>query len=444
MIKNYLILAIRVLGRKKFFTFISLFGISFTLAILMLIMSFLQAELGNEKPFTNRDKMVIFNMVEMQNVVADTTMMIDSSKVGSEMVYDTTYSYGENSNSTSMGSLGGQFLLDHFSALPSAVNRTFFIQGVSFNAYVNNSKIVIGLNYTDHNFWEIMDFEFIEGRGYDEEAFERAEPVTVITTKLAKEYFGEESGIVGREVKMDGINHKVIGLVEKPRTSMVSADAFAPSTLSNFYPGEKDNYTGGFNAIFIGENAKAVERIKDEIRNKESTIPMDIISNYNTLVLDDKPNTVFESYARSLLYLNDGAKAGRILRWILIGFIGLFVLLPTLNLINLNVSRIMERSSEIGVRKAFGAKKSNILGQFVFENVVLTIIGGLIGFILALFLINFINTAQLIDDVQLSLNFKFFVYSFIIIILFGIISGILPAYRMSKLQIVNALKENKL
>lgn len=444
MIKNYIILAIRVLGRKKFFTFISLFGISFTLAILMLILSFLQTELGSDQPWTNRDRIVLLDRIEMRNMMPDTTMLIDSMMTAGTMTYDTTYSYGENSNSTTISSLSARFLLNHYTDLPSAENYTFFARGVSFNAYVNNSKIVLPVNYTDHNFWDILDFKFLEGQGYDQDAFDRAEPVAVITDKIAQEYFGFDRDVIGKEIKMDGINHKVIGLIEKPKSSLVSADVFAPSTMSKQYPGDIDRYTGPFTAIFLANTAQDVSNVQQEILEKAESIPMDIVTDFNKLIMKDKSATMFQAYSKTLIPFNDAKKSGKIFTGILIGFISLFVLLPTLNLINLNVSRILERSSEIGVRKAFGASKTNILSQFVFENVILTILGGIIGFLIAIFLINFINSAQLLDDVILSINLKFFIYSFLIIILFGILSGLLPAYRMSKLHIVNALKENKL
>lgn len=118
-------------------------------------------------------------------------------------------------------------------------------------------------------------------------------------------------------------------------------------------------------------------------------------------------------------------------------------MLPTLNLINLNVSRIMERSSEIGVRKAFGATQSNILGQFIVENIVQTILGGLLGMGLAMIMIKMINDAGLLGDIILKVNYKFYVYSLIICLIFGLLSGLLPAYRMSKLHVVNALKQTK-
>ncbi len=444
MIKNYIILAWRVLGRKKFFTFISLFGISFTLGILMVIVSFLQSELGTDKPWTKRDRMVDLARIEMRNMIPDTTRLIDSMLVNGAMNYDTTYSYGENSNSTTIGSLGGKFLLDHFTELENAERYTFYMPGHSYNVYVNNSKITIGAIYCDDNYWDILDHQFLEGRPFDKDMFDRAEPVVVLTEKLADEYFGETSNIVGREMEMVGKTHKVIGLVKNSNSSTHTAGAYAPTTLLKDYPGRTEHYTGGYHALFLAKSPSARKALIKEIGDKEKMIPLDIVTDFNRLYLEDYPGTMFQDFAQMIVPFNKPKEAGLALSIILIGFISLFVLLPTLNLINLNVSRIMERSSEIGVRKSFGASKGNILGQFIFENVILTILGGMIGLALAMILIYFLNSSKILYPIILTINFKFFAYSFLIVILFGILSGFLPAYRMSKIHIVNALKSNKI
>jgi putative ABC transport system permease protein len=96
------------------------------------------------------------------------------------------------------------------------------------------------------------------------------------------------------------------------------------------------------------------------------------------------------------------------------------------------------------VRKAFGANKVNLLIQFIFENIVQTLIGGLIGFLIAVALIYYINSAQLLGDTVLKIDTSFYLISFLICILFGVLSGALPAYRMSRMHIVQALKSNQL
>jgi putative ABC transport system permease protein len=118
----------------------------------------------------------------------------------------------------------------------------------------------------------------------------------------------------------------------------------------------------------------------------------------------------------------------------------LIMLLPTLNLVNINITRIMERSSEIGVRKAFGASSKTLVYQFIVENCILTLIGGLVGTILSFVIIRVFNTIQPVRNLELSLNFTVLGIALLTCLLFGFLSGVYPAWRMSKLHVVTALK----
>ena len=190
------------------------------------------------------------------------------------------------------------------------------------------------------------------------------------------------------------------------------------------------------------KSSSQLDRLKADIAFQNAQIPLPVGSEFEELI--NEHHTYHEFYAQSLLHDEDSSKSLLIMTWVLIGLLSLFVILPTLNLINLNVSRIMERSSEIGVRKAFGASRLTILWQFIFENIVMTFIGGIIGFVLAYILIGLINNRRLLGEIQLQINFSFFIYSLLACLAFGVLSGILPALRMSKLHVVQALKQNKL
>ena len=121
-------------------------------------------------------------------------------------------------------------------------------------------------------------------------------------------------------------------------------------------------------------------------------------------------------------------------------FVLLVMLLPTLNLVNINITRIMERSSEIGVRKAFGASSRTLVYQFIVENLILTFIGGAIGVILSFIIIHFINAAKFIDNLELSVNTSVLIFALLTCLVFGLLSGVYPAWRMSRLNVVTALK----
>ena len=100
----------------------------------------------------------------------------------------------------------------------------------------------------------------------------------------------------------------------------------------------------------------------------------------------------------------------------------------------------MERSSEIGVRKAFGASSRTLVFQFIVENVILTFLGGVIGIVLSLIVLAIFNNSGVLPNANLSMNLNVLMYSVVTCLAFGFLSGIYPAWRMSKMQVVNALK----
>ena len=105
----------------------------------------------------------------------------------------------------------------------------------------------------------------------------------------------------------------------------------------------------------------------------------------------------------------------------------LFSLLPAVNLVNLNMSRIMERASEIGVRKAFGASSRTLVGQFIVENLVLTLLGGAAGFVaVGAGRCGALNASGLIPYAHFTLNLRVFLYGLGLAVFFGLLSGRLP------------------
>jgi putative ABC transport system permease protein len=100
----------------------------------------------------------------------------------------------------------------------------------------------------------------------------------------------------------------------------------------------------------------------------------------------------------------------------------------------------MERASEIGVRKAFGASSRTLVGQFVVENLVLTLVGALVGFVAAGLVLQLINASGVIQYAELSLNYRIFAWGVGLAVVFGLLSGVYPAWRMSRMHPVQALK----
>lgn len=446
MLSNYLKLAWRILGRRKFFTVISLFGISFTLGLLMVTLSFLQTELGANEPLSNKSDLVYLEQIRLARTYFDTITTIDTVLQSGIAVYDTTFTYKESGTAMSQTEISNTVVDDYLQNMPSAKDMTMFSTANTNDVYINGVKLTLDILLADASYWSIFDHKPIEGRFFDDTEVEDASHVIVISTKTAENYFGRQSSVVDEEMFIDGKTYRVIGMYQDNEKIIeyVSPDAVKPyttmnmATLNNFY-------FGPFEVMYLLNNGAMAKTLKAEIKEAATKIPLDHPDNeydFKDVVLE--PKTYNEMYAQGIYYEDDPEKSYGIMKWILIGLLTFFTLLPTLNLINLNVSRIMDRSSEIGVRKAFGAHQGNIITQFIVENIVQTILGGILGFFIAWILITVINKGGYLGTSELILNAKFFIFSFIATLFFGVISGFLPAYKMSKLQIVNALKENKL
>jgi putative ABC transport system permease protein len=151
-------------------------------------------------------------------------------------------------------------------------------------------------------------------------------------------------------------------------------------------------------------------------------------------------DTAFEATARPLLNNPPNENAALVLRTIFIVLALLFMTLPALNLVTLNLSRILERAPEIGVRKAFGAPKRTLIAQFVTENVILTLLGGALGFVFTIIALTALNHTSFIPEAQFNVNARVFGYGMLIAIFFGVLSGFYPAWKMARLNPVNALR----
>ncbi len=406
MLKNYFKIAIAVLKRRKFFTFISLFGISFTLTILMVLTAFIDKVVGDNYPDKKRDRSLYINRIQ---------------ESGKDNLQSSTLSY---------------YFLSHYTGMlktPVKVAISSVFSGT--NTYVNNKKIAVNYKYTNAEYWDVLDYDFTEGKAFNNQQVTNADRVAVISEDMKREYFGDVPSVVGKYIEADNVSYRVMGVVKNvPITDyMLYGDIYLPYTVSKANYKDK-GYMGGYVGILLANSPGDVQKMHDEYENLMKRVPV-----------ERKEFTHLYSHANTFLaaYLDTGNEqhSGMSIAIIAISiFVFIFTLLPTLNLVNINITRIMERSSEIGVRKAFGASSKTLVYQFIVENLILTLLGGVLGVALSLLALYLINNANLIANLELSINFTVLFIGLLVCLVFGLLSGVYPAWRMSKLNVVTALK----
>jgi len=412
MLISYLKIAWKVLLRRKFFTAISLFGISFTLMILLVVYAMFDYTAGPHRPELRTDRLLFITRMQL------------------------VYRTGGTGNSN----IGYAFLDQRVRTLKTP-EKVSLSQG-NFGtvvAYVGSQALKLDRKFTDGEFWQVLDFDFVAGRPYNPREVREAAHLAVLNETSARRYFGSVAGAVGRPVVLDAVRYQVVGVVRNVGISRINsyADVWLPITTTTDNLRDLD-YQGRYQAIVLARQPADVPRIKDEYQQVIAHVPLP----------DPKRHSKVSSHAHTLLAsltarLDNDAGAeggvGRLLR-LLLGLGVLFLVLPALSLVNINVSRTLERASEIGVRKAFGATAGRLVGQFLVENIFLTLLGGVLGLGLAAGALALLNGSQFFAYSQFELNGRVYTVALGIVLFFGILSGAYPAYKMSKLQAVKALK----
>lgn len=416
MLTNAIKLAWKVLLRHPFYTFVTLFGISLTLTVLMVMTSFMDHLIGSHYPENKRDRMLYIQKVFEQDSLKQSSRTMAAS-----------YTFMKN------------YVLSL--KTPEKVGITTFI-GFA-NTYVNGHRLSLQTKLTNAGFWDVSDFDFLEGKPYNEQHIAKGESVAVITDDFKRNYFdARETTVVGKSVEIDNATYRVIGVVRAAPVTrpFTSADVYFPYTIPKSNYKAQQGLTGSYVAMLLARQPADLPAIKKEFEGMIGRIPLPGLDNgWRYYYLKSNAETYLDNWL-SGVFIRTDKNGSQVFYSVIVLFALLFMSLPAINLVNLNVSRIMERASEIGIRKAFGAPIRTLVGQFLIENIFVTLLGGLIAVCLSATIIYLINGSGWIAKSDLTLNLWVFLISLIICFLFGFLSGVVPAFRMAKLSIADALK----
>ncbi len=416
MLRSYLTLAWRILLRRKFFTFISLFGISFTLMIMLVVVAFFDHVSGPQVPEKKLDRMLFVSMLRQR------------------------FQGGTGWNNSPVSA---HFIDRYVRTMPTpeAVALTSMTENAT--AFTANQRLKLDLRYTDGVFWQVLDFDFLDGRAFSGAEVKQAAPLVVLNESTARTYFGTATGVVGRKIEINLRRFQVVGVVKDvPGVRLYSySDVWVPFTLApNGFNDRR--LSGNFLAIILAHRAADMPRIQAEFQQVMTRVPLPAENKWIDHLYayaDPLLGTITRQLFSSGNEVNTTDQIG--LLYVVCTVLGLlFMLLPTLNLVNLNVTRILERSSEIGVRKAFGASSTTLVGQFLVENLVLSFLGGALGLGLAAGALALLNDSHIIAYSHFGLNWRVFGWGLVLAVVFGLLSGVYPAWRMSRMNSVDALR----
>ena len=273
---------------------------------------------------------------------------------------------------------------------------------------------------TNNSYLDVTNTTISAGRTISSIDIENKSKVCLIGSDLAETLF-ETVDPVGETVKLDGDKYTVIGVLTAQGTSMgndIDNMLIIPLTTAT-YLGSDTSISSLYVKVDDEDNIDAATTILESYI--ENTLSLS--SDYYTVSSQDSMLDTMEEVDNTLSLL-------------LGGIAGISLIVGGIGVMNVMLVSVTERTREIGVRKALGAKRKDILEQFLIEALVLSILGGLIGVVVGLVVGFFAEDFGYTFEASTAVIIVAFSSSALI----GLIFGIFPAYRAAKLNPIEALK----
>ena len=362
MIKQYFKQAWTMMRQNKLFTSIYVAGTGLSIAFTMVLFIIYYVKFAPVYPEYNRDRMLVISKSAIAKEGAEEWNNCNggaSPKVA-ELVKDLPH-------------------LEHVgmaSMLPPMMGSAVLLPQ-------SNEQLEVTQGFADAGFWKVFTFRFLSGKPFNEEAVEASLPVAVLTENLAKRIFAS-TDVIDKHFKLDGKDVKVIGVVADVTgtTPATAADLYLPLYYGMgemLRPSKKPKGLLGDVGIYMtAPSEDDVETLRAEV--------IDVLNRYDqedtqyTHFWMDQPDVWWKSTFRD--DCRNAPDIAGIIRNVLYMLLAL-LFIPAMNLCGMISSRMDERMSELGVRKAYGATNASLISQVLTENLLLTSVGGLVGLALA-------------------------------------------------------------
>ena len=317
------------------------------------------------------------------------------------------------------------------------------------------------LKLVDPAFFRIYKLQFLEGHPFAEADLVSGIHTAVISDDLARRLFGTTEGVVGRSFSMDYVNYHVCGVVRGASflTRQSYAQVYVPYSIESNYKDPVASsfpYCGQFDVTFLVKDNAQAKALRAEIKDLTRRVNTQYKGQWQ-MELWEQPTShvlsVFKDYPADTSF-SSWKVVGRLILWVLV-----LLVVPSLNLNGLIASRMESRLPEMGVRKSFGASRSALLSQVMWENFFLTLVGGVLGLLVAWIMLyvgrewifmlfdywpmDIPEGANLYVSSEMLFAPVVFLIAFLLCLVLNLLSALWPAWMSLRKPIVYSLYEKR-
>lgn len=291
---------------------------------------------------------------------------------------------------------------------------------------------------TTANYFDVLGLRPIQGRTFLKEEEEGAD-VAVITDRFWKGRLSGDPSVIGHALVLDGVSHTIVGVIPTLPVSWTGPNADIWTTKPFIIPGFPHERMMRGTAFL-----RAVGRLKPGVTKNQAFAAMELLENtYRAQYpekIDAKSGTVVKTLPEDV---TENLRPGFATLLAAVTFV---LLIACSNVANLLLVRFSGRRREISLRMALGATRSSVLRLFVFESVLLSVLAGILGALLAWQLVPVVprlaaNFLPIEAGTATALSFPVLAFAVGLSLITGLVMGLYPALQSSRADIVEALKE---
>lgn len=415
MLASYFKTSGRVMMRNKLFSGINIFGLAFSLSVSLLVVGLVTDLFSYDGTLQNRDR--LFRVVSnVKRAGQDPFMMATTSWKAGKLIQQ---------------------------GIPGIQSIALLRRGFSGDAKIDDNALPVTGLYANEGFFDVFSFPLTEGNA----ATALRRPYSLVLTQTtAIKLFGRADPI-GKVVKFDTINYTVTGVLQDlPKLSTIRFEMLVSLATIDENSPATDGDGNFMDWTSVYSNYAYVLLAKKSQPGSISTA-LDKMSQRENASLKDKVELSLQPLRKISIGTPLGNEIFSVMpiRAVLFLCALAFVILLSacFNYTNLSLARALRRSREVGIRKVVGAKRIQVLAQFISESVLISLLSLGLAFVIFLALRNpFLSLHEALSETfSLELSTRLILYFISLSIGVGLIAGLLPALFYSKIDAVQVLKD---